>query len=33
MNSLDNEKEEAAMFGSLVDCMDSSVDQMRLGSW
>ena len=29
VKSVENEKEEAVMFGSLVDSMDFSVDQMR----
>ena len=33
VKSVEDEKEEAVMFGSLVDSMDFSVDQMRLGSW
>ena len=33
VKSVEDEKEEVVIFGSLVDSMDSSVDQMRLGSW
>ena len=33
VKSVEDEKEEAVMFSSLVDSMDSLVDKMKLGSW